>query len=103
MITSNGVSADPQKIKAIVNMKAPSDVSELRCFLGMTNQLGKFSSNLAEMTKPLRELLTTINMAGYIKQDPSRLPRHRKVPLESIDFSMVVKRNGKFCATMWHL
>ena len=58
VINSNGVSADPQKIEAIVNMKAPSSVSELRRFLGMTNQLGKFSSNLAEMTKPLRELLT---------------------------------------------
>ena len=58
VINSNGVSADPQKIQAIVNMKAPSSVSELRRFLGMTNQLGKFSSNIAEMTKPLRELLT---------------------------------------------
>ena len=57
IINSNGVSADPQKIEAIVNMKAPSSVSELRRFLGMTNQLGKFSSNIAEMTKPLRELL----------------------------------------------
>ena len=57
VINSNGVSADPQKIQAIVNMKAPSSVSELRRFLGMTNQLGKFSSNIAEMTKPLRELL----------------------------------------------
>ena len=58
VINSNGVSADPQKIQAIVNMKASSSVSELRRFLGMTNQLGKFSSNIAEMTKPLRELLT---------------------------------------------
>ena len=57
IINSNGVSADPQKIEAIVNMKAPSSVSELRRFLGMTNQLEKFSSNIAEMTKPLRELL----------------------------------------------
>ena len=57
LINSDGVSADPQKVEAIVNMKAPSSVSELRRFLGMTNQLGKFSSNIAEMTKPLRELL----------------------------------------------
>ena len=58
LINSNGVSADPQKIEAILNMKAPCSVSELRCFLGMTNQIGKFSSKIAEMTKPLRELLT---------------------------------------------
>lgn len=29
VINSNGISADPQKIKAIVDMKAPSSVSEL--------------------------------------------------------------------------
>ena len=57
LINSNGISADPQKIEAIIDMKAPSSVSELRRFLGMTNQLGKFSANIAEMTKPLRELL----------------------------------------------
>ena len=39
-------------------MKAPCLVSKLRHFLGMTNQLGKFSSKIAKMTKPLRELLT---------------------------------------------
>ena len=35
-------------------MKAPCSVSELRRFLGMTNQLGKFSSKIVEMTKLLR-------------------------------------------------
>ena len=58
VINSNGISADPQKIEVIVNVQAPSSVSELRRFLGMTNQLGKFSSNIAEMTKPLRNLLS---------------------------------------------
>ena len=58
LINSNGVSADPQKIEAILNTKAPCSVSELQRFLGMASQLGKFSSKIAEMTKPLRELLT---------------------------------------------
>ena len=38
-------------------MKPPQNVSELRQFLGMANQLGKFSCGLSELTKPLRELL----------------------------------------------
>ena len=39
-------------------MKAPSNIPELRRFSGMVNQLGKFSKNLAELTQPLRELLS---------------------------------------------
>lgn len=39
-------------------MSPPSNIPELRRFLGMVNQLGKFIPNLAEMTQPLRELLS---------------------------------------------
>ena len=50
---------DPDKVQAIVNLPEPVDVSELRCFMGMVNQLGKFIPNLAEETKPLQGLLST--------------------------------------------
>jgi len=65
LINSDGVSANSQKVEAIVNMKALSSVSELRHFLGMTNQLGKFSLNLAEMTKSATERIAeqAISMA----------------------------------------
>ena len=49
--------ADPDKVSAIVKMDPPTNTSELRRFLGMANQLGKFSQNLAELTQPLRQLL----------------------------------------------
>jgi transposase InsO family protein len=39
-------------------MEAPQNVTELRRFLGMANQLGKFSKDLAEITQPLRVLLS---------------------------------------------
>ena len=42
-------------------MAAPSNVTELRRFLGMVNQLGKFSSHISELTQPLRELLSSKN------------------------------------------
>ena len=38
-------------------MSPPNSVSAVRRLLGMANQLGKFTPNLAELTKPLRELL----------------------------------------------
>ena len=59
MIDHHGIWADPDKIGAICRMEAPHTVSELRRFLGMVNQLGKFSPRIAELTQPLRELLST--------------------------------------------
>ncbi len=58
IVNEKGVSADPEKTAAVRGMKAPTNVSELRRFLGMVNQLGKFSHNLAELCQPLRELLS---------------------------------------------
>ena len=61
IITPEGISPDPHKTTAVKNMKQPSNISELRRFLGMVNQLGKFSPNIAELTKPLRDLLSVKN------------------------------------------
>ena len=58
VIGKDGIQADPSKVEAIKWMKAPSDVSDLRRFLGMVNQMGKYLPNLAQTSKPLRELLT---------------------------------------------
>lgn len=57
VISAKGIEADPEKIKAIVNLPPPGSVSEVRTFLGMVNQLSKFAPHLADKTKPIRELL----------------------------------------------
>lgn len=61
IIDRNGISADPSKTSAIVRMESPKSITELRRFMGMVNQLGKFSSHIAELAQPLRELLSTKN------------------------------------------
>lgn len=61
MIDENGITADPDKTTAIRQMQPPTNVSELRRFMGMVNQLGKFTPNLATLTQPLRDLLSKRN------------------------------------------
>ena len=58
LVSKAGVQADPQKIAAIMKMKPPNNITELCRFLGMINQCVKFSPNLAEITQPLRVLLS---------------------------------------------
>lgn len=59
LIDQNGISADPQKTAAITEMDPPTNITEMRRFMGMVNQLGKFSPQIASLSKPLRELLST--------------------------------------------
>ena len=58
-IDEKGISPDPQKTDAISKMTSPKTTTELRRFMEMVNQLGKFSPRIADLTKPMRELLST--------------------------------------------
>ena len=57
IIDSEGIRKDLSKVKGIVDMAEPQDIASLRRFLGLVNHLMKFCPNLAEKTKPLRDLL----------------------------------------------
>lgn len=61
VLSPEGVRPDPEKTRAVREMDPPQNISELRSFLGMVNQLGKFVPNLAEKDKALRDLLSKKN------------------------------------------
>ena len=60
-INESGISPYQDKVKAIIDIPEPTDVSGIRRFLGMINQLEKFTPHLAEITKPMRDLLSKKN------------------------------------------
>ena len=57
VIGQGTLKADPGKIEAIVNMPDPAGPPDLIRLLGMVTYLDKFCCNLAELTRPLRDLL----------------------------------------------
>lgn len=57
VIDSKGLHKAPSKVKAIVEAPSPTNVSQLRSFLGLLTYYAKFVSNLANRLKPLHELL----------------------------------------------
>eukprot|EP00731_Ephydatia_muelleri_P036767 Em0321g6a len=48
-----------RRLQPSKDMPPPKNISDLRRFMGMVTQLGKFTPNLAELSQPLRELLST--------------------------------------------
>ena len=58
VIDKTGIFPDPDIVSAILKMKPPTSIAELHCFMGMINQLGKFSSRLATISQPLCTLLS---------------------------------------------
>ena len=62
IVSKDGIQADPSKIAAIVMTESPQSVTDLRRFMGMVNQLGKFSPQIADLSQPLRALLSSKNV-----------------------------------------
>ncbi|XP_059062766.1 uncharacterized protein K02A2.6-like [Achroia grisella] len=57
VVSKKGVHTCPDKVKAITNTPAPTNVSELRSLLGMVMYYGKFVRNISFILAPLYELL----------------------------------------------
>ena len=81
VVDETGVHPHPDKISAIKCMSPPMTVTELCRFLGIANQMSKFSPHLTGKTKPLRDLLSTKNTSGFVSALTMSLPsmiRHIK-------------------------
>ena len=56
LIDERGIRADPDKTSVLLKMEPPQNITDLRRFMGMANQLGKFSHRLAEVSQPFQEI-----------------------------------------------
>ena len=60
VISKEGVRADPKKLSAIAQFPRPANLTDLRSFIGLSNQLGAFSSRISELAAPLRDLMLSL-------------------------------------------
>ena len=56
IVSSNGVEPDPAKIKAIHEWKIPTNVKEIRSFLGLAGYYRRFIQDFAKIAAPLTDL-----------------------------------------------
>ena len=57
MVTSAGIKPDPEKTKCLREFPTPTDVTSLRSYIGLANQLGSFIPDLSQAMVKMRSLL----------------------------------------------
>ena len=56
IIGADGVKPDPEKIESIRNFPTPTNLTEVRSFLGLANTLGSFLPDLTHVCRPIHDL-----------------------------------------------
>ncbi|CAN2389180.1 K02A2.6-like, partial [Pristimantis euphronides] len=56
ILTSDAITMDPAKVKAVLDWVQPSSLKALQRFLGFTNYYRKFNKNVSIIAKPLTDL-----------------------------------------------
>ena len=57
ILTAEGVAVDPEKVETISNWQQPTNVSEIRSFLGLAGYYRRFIEGFSKIARPMTELL----------------------------------------------
>ena len=68
MVSGNGISVDPAKVEAVSNWSRPTNVSEIRSFLGLASYYRRFVEGFSKLASPLTQL-TRKNMKYHWNDD----------------------------------
>ena len=79
IVSQEGIKADPDKLKAIGKFPTPTNITELRSFMGLVNQLTGHSQMLVQAALPLRPLLKTKSEFQWMEEHTEAMEAVKKV------------------------
>ena len=79
ILSKGGTKPDPSKLASLRDFKSPTNITELRSFLGLANQLGIFIPDMAHLTEPIRPLLRKSNAFIWTSEHEKAFNKAKRV------------------------
>ena len=79
IFSAEGIKPDPKRIVSLSNFPVPRDVTGVRSFLGLANQLSGFVPDFAHMTVRLRELTAKKNAFLWLEEHQREFEKVKKL------------------------
>jgi hypothetical protein len=57
VILMRGIFVDPSKVQDVLSWNAPTNIGDIRSFLGLAGYYRRFSEGFSKISKPITELL----------------------------------------------
>lgn len=84
MVTENGISPSPDRIEALKKFPEPKDVSAVRSFLGLSQQMASFVPDLAQVTAPLRGLLKKDTAFVWLQEHQNSFEKTKEILISDL-------------------
>ncbi|MCI0564136.1 MAG: reverse transcriptase domain-containing protein, partial [Nitrososphaera sp.] len=78
VITSDGIKADPEKIRAVKQFPIPKAVKDVQAFLGLAGYYRRFIRNFSSLAKPLTHLLKKEVKFGWTSREQEAFENLKK-------------------------
>ena len=79
VFTAHGMTPDPEKVVAINSFEVPTNVEEVRRFVGMVNYLARYIPNLSEEIVPILQLLKSDSVFMWSTSQEQAFSRVKKL------------------------
>ena len=103
IFSAEGIKPDPERIVSLSNFPVPKDVTGVRKFLGLANQLSGFVSDFAYMTVRLRELTAKKNAFLWLEEHQHEFEKGKELLTSEIDLTeLTALQNMKIFRRVLH-
>ena len=109
VVSKEGVSTDPEKIKAVTEWPQTTTVTEVRSFLGFVSYYRRFIPNFSKVSKPLKMLLQNLEGTPSQKKNAKSSLWARAAgglwdiaeALHWVPYTSPCRHQGSFCPPHW--